>query len=647
MKLEKSALGVDITPASSRDSPVYAVALVKNDEVVFTDERVEAKYLLRYIKKFKPDFLATDNVFELARNENEIRKLAFLLPDKTCLVQVTGNPSSPSSSLIDIARARGFEVGTKLSPVETAIIAAKLALKEEGYKIKLKENETFIIVTKAIEPSAGGMSMSRYKRKIFSNISHAISIIKGILNNNHLPYDFFPSKHPNEGGVFIVQAQRDIVKKYIKPYEGYGIRIRIAPVVRNRIINKEEIENSLRLLLVGYDPGITVGIAAIDLKGNLILLESNKYTGLDEIREKLARHGRPIIISTDKPSVPVMVSKLASSFGAEIFSPKGEMRIDEKKEIVKKYLEEKELFNIKLDSHKRDALAAVINAFKKYQPLYNEIEEEIKKANLERISAQEVFEKVIKSKKNVKETIEEIEKSITSKEIKIKEIRHEVYDKEEIEKNKRKLEEMKSLIKLLQNIITEKENVITSLKKKIEMLQKEERARIRTNREVVLLNQRIEILIEENNKLREEMEKYRKIFKAINDSLAEVIEKKSELLVEEDPTALEDKQREVRIFRELPKFEEKTLNLLLKNRTKAILYKDKAEESTLRSLERIGIPVIKLEEIPHMDLGNIVIVNKSELCKKIEEKKSKLIEFDDEERKKLIKLFEDYRKLKI
>ncbi len=647
MNLEKSALGVDINPGSSRDNPTYSIALVKNDEVIFTDEKAEMKDLLRYIRKFKPDFLATDNVFELVRNEDELRRLAFLLPDETCLVQVTGNPSSPSSNLIDIAKARDFNVGTKLSPKEAAILAAKLALLEEGYKIKLRENETFIIVSKATEPSAGGMSMNRYKRKIQSNVLYAASTIKEILNRNQLSYDFFPSKHANEGGVFIVQAQRDIVKKYVKPYEGYGVRIRILPVVRSRIINKEEIQNPFRLLLVGYDPGLTVGIAAIDLKGNLILLESHKYTGLDEIREKLARYGRPIIVATDKPSVSTIISKLASSFGAKIFSLKNEIRVDEKKEIVKKYLEEKELTNIKLDSHKRDALAAALYALKNYQQLYNDIKEEIKKSNLDDISEQEVFEKIIKKGKNIKEIIEEIKKSKDAKEIMPKEIKYDIYNKDEIEKIRRKLDEMKNLLKVLQNLLNEKENTILQLKNKIEKLQKEERIKIKLDREIALQSQRIKMLIEENERLRQEIENYKRASELINESLIKVVEDKAEILVLEEPTSIRDKPREFRVFLELPKLEEKTLNLLLKNKTKAVLYKQKAEEYTVRSLEASGIPVIRLEEIPHVELSNIVIVDKIELNKKIEEKKSKLSGLKEEERRKLIKIFEDHRKLKI
>jgi len=645
----QSAIGVDINPSGLKDlNRVYSIALVKGEEVVFTAEKITYKELLRYTRKFKPDILATDNVFELAKDETEIKKLAFLLPDKTILVQVTGNPSNPLDTLVNIAKAKGIEVSNKLSPIETAILAAKLALKGEGYKIKLREDETFILVTKATEPSAGGMSLNRYKRRIYTNILHAISHIKSILTSNNFLFDFFPSKHANEGGIFIVQAQREIVKRYIKPYEGYGIRIRILPVVRNRIITKEEIRNISRPLIVGYDPGITVGICVIDLKGNVMLLESLRYAGLDEIREKIAKIGNPVIIATDKATISAMINKLAATFNAEIWKPQRDLSIEEKKNIVKDFIQGISYGEIKLDTHKRDSLAAAVLAFRKYYPIYQSIERELKEKNIEHINPQTVFEKVIKTKRNIKEIINEIkEMSERSEEVIIQEPKQEVW-KNEVDKIKKQLEETKRLLKALQSIIDEKNQKISELSEKIERLKNEERLKIKASNEIAVLKQKIDALTEENKKLLKEIENHKEKLNNIYKAFEMLYMNKAEILKKENIEEIQSmNNKEIRYFDSIPRLEIKELNLLIRSKLKAIIYKDKADDLSLNYLENNDVFVIKLDELPYIEIDKFIIVDKAALQSLITLKKKARQEVNKEEKEKIARLFEEYRKLKI
>ncbi|HLI45716.1 MAG TPA: DUF460 domain-containing protein [Geobacterales bacterium] len=644
----KTALGADINPSQSRETVSYSIAYLNEDRIIYTAEKVSFKELLKYVRKFKPDVLATDNIFELAKDEGEIRKLAFLLPDQTNLIQVTGNPTNPSDTLINLAKSCGIEVGNKLSPLETAILAARLALKGLGYKIKLREDETFILVTKATEPAAGGMSMNRYKRRIYMNIAHAVAEIKNELVKNNISFDFFPSKHTGDGGVFIVQAQRDLVRKYIKPYDGYGIRIRILPVVRSRIVSKEEIRNISRLIIVGYDPGLTVGIAALDIKGNLLLLESERYAGLDEVREKLAKVGKPIIIATDKSVTPAMINRLASDFGAEIWKPQKDLQIEEKKKLSKDFLGEIGRFEIKLDTHKRDALAAAYLAFKKYRTLYEQIEEELERLNIEDISPQLIFERVLKSKRNIKETIEDELEKRRMHEVIIKEGKQTLNNREELEKIKKKLEEMMRLFKILQDLIAEKEEVITELNKKIEWLKAEERIRIKTNEEISKLKQKIEALKLENERLKNEIENYSRRFNELIGAFEDLTNNKAIILKEEDPASIKENMNlEIRYFRSIPKLEIKELNSIIKDKTKAIIYKEKIDEFSKKYLEENGISIIKLEELKYRELDKFIVLNKDELRKVIEMKSLEFEKKLEKDKEKVLKIFEEYRKLKI
>ncbi len=113
-------------------------------------------------------------------------------------------------------------------------------------------------------------------------------------------------------------------------------------------------------IIVGVDPGTTVGIAILDFDGRILLVKSKKEWGLDKVIYEISRWGSPAVIATDKAEVPEFVRKIASNFGAVIFSPDEDISVEEKKEIARKY----EI----VDAHQRDALSAAINAYKKLKP---------------------------------------------------------------------------------------------------------------------------------------------------------------------------------------------------------------------------------------------------------------------------------------
>ena len=96
----------------------------------------------------------------------------------------------------------------------------------------------------------------------------------------------------------------------------------------------------------------------MDLKGNLVFLWSKKNATEQEVINEILKHGQPIIFATDKRKIPSFIQKLSDRFLVDVFSPKKDLSISLKKQLVKE-------FGIKLKSpHELDALASALYYYK-------------------------------------------------------------------------------------------------------------------------------------------------------------------------------------------------------------------------------------------------------------------------------------------
>ena len=69
------------------------------------------------------------------------------------------------------------------------------------------------------------------------------------------------------------------------------------------------------LLVVGIDPGTTIGYAVLDLDGNLIKIDSSKHITLSSLISGITAIGKVILVGTDKKAVPGFVKKFAVKGG--------------------------------------------------------------------------------------------------------------------------------------------------------------------------------------------------------------------------------------------------------------------------------------------------------------------------------------------
>ncbi|MBZ2165802.1 DUF460 domain-containing protein [Methanobacterium spitsbergense] len=147
-----------------------------------------------------------------------------------------------------------------------------------------------------------------------------------------------------------------------------------------------KIEGSHRAVIVGHDPGLTVGIAILDLKGNLISLASFKEIRRSEIVSHIINYGRAVLIATDVFPAPKNVKKIASTLNSKIWSPYRSMSVESKIYIVDSYLQniftDKKSFNLPQNAHERDALAAAVKTYRDYLKKFQQIEKRAEKADL-------------------------------------------------------------------------------------------------------------------------------------------------------------------------------------------------------------------------------------------------------------------------
>ncbi len=155
-----------------------------------------------------------------------------------------------------------------------------------------------------------------------------------------------------------------------------------------------------QLLIVGVDPGTTLGYAAIDFEGNIIKLHSEKNLDLNLLISELIKFGRPLIVAGDKEYNPDFIARLAVKLGARVICPDYDLKVSEKREIAKEF----ETGN----QHEIDALASALFALKKIGSLLKKINIYVEHYKKEDIR-QQLIEFVVGKGLNIWDSVEIIE----------------------------------------------------------------------------------------------------------------------------------------------------------------------------------------------------------------------------------------------
>jgi predicted RNase H-like nuclease (RuvC/YqgF family) len=387
-KIPALIIGFDILPQqspSARKSPKYAMAIFKG-AILESNGSVSRTELLKRVRKLKPDILATDNLFELASTEKGVIDYLSKIPSKTRIVQVTGSPIYGLTSITKLAKRYELQIERHPTPIESAILIAKLAALGVGTEISALARETRIIISRARNIGSGGFSQARFQRRMHGAIQQVARSIIDKIVKKQMDYDQYETRTAYGWSRCLIHVYDsfDNVSKIVQSETNRiaGVAVRISPVKHRTILylqrkGKTDQVGPRQALVVGIDAGTTVGIAISDISGRVIALQSGRSLSRGDVIRYLVKFGKPILIAADVSPAPSFIEKLSTSLQAPLFVPEKLLSVTEKRELAKSFT--KESNGQPKNAHQRDALAAIANVFhvydRKLRLLHNRISE--------------------------------------------------------------------------------------------------------------------------------------------------------------------------------------------------------------------------------------------------------------------------------
>ena len=502
--------GIDIARGSSRaqEAPRYAVAVLRDGEITH-HTMLRLHRILRMLNKDRPDYIAVDNIFELAPNKKGLIHILEKLPDNTRLVQVTGGIHQ--KPLLRLAHEHGLSVN-QFDPVQEAEACAILASLGVGEEVSLFEDITRIKVSRARSLGRGGWSQNRYRRKVHGAVKEKSREIESILRKFSRDTGYKYTERITEGfggyvrSEFTVKARRDRVP--VKPSANADVQVTVRSVERDKIQYLPLKKAGRQYTIVGIDPGTTVGVAILSLDGELLLSESIRGISHDQVVRMIAEYGKPAIVATDVYPTPSAVEKIRRSFNAVIWSPGGEIRAEDKIALAR-------TFGYSND-HERDSLTAAIATYKSYKNVFSRIEKRAPKyLNADSIkfhvingdSIEEAIEKVASESKiqiRVKPEPEPVKEELTDTDEMVMKLR------EEIKQKNSQIKQLKEYVSELKYESGQKDRNIEKLEMRINKIKNSIYKQIKREREIRIKDTEIGRLNKELAKTRKNLKNQRR-----------------------------------------------------------------------------------------------------------------------------------------
>ncbi len=331
-------------------------------------------------------------------------------------------------------------------------------------------------------------------------------------------------------------------------------------------------------LIVGIDPGITAAAAFLDADSDFYVTLSRRNFTFSEICEAIAQHGDPIIIAADTQHEPQMLRKIASTFGCKLRVPKKDMMVGEKK-----FMTEGLAYR---NDHERDALAAALHAKQEFQTLFDKIDFYLDKKGVKNLSP-DVKELIVKGEAA---NIEQAVKMLASEERKETRVISKVIESKKVLELRQKIHQLEKGKSILESYVKHLEEENNILKRSWKILEpkkswdKEPKIRI--------LEETIAKMRKENERLKNETECYK-----------DLIGKDIELVYPyEEGTDFSGK-----VVLVDGNFNEK---VIVKQNPKAVI----CDKPFLAE-----VPIMPRDKIKIQAIGNVLIVDKNELEKGLQE----------------------------
>lgn len=356
--------GVDIfkgSPRSKKEQEKYSLAVLAPGSGLEEYREISRFKLFRMIKQKKPNILAVDNIYELAKDKKHLLSFLKRLPYETKLIQVTNN-----QKLSKIASDYNLSFDKK-SSLESATVCALLASRGVGYEVSYISDRTKIRVSRSRSLGKGGWSQNRYRRKVHGMVKLKVKEIKDYLDKKGIEYSLTIKEGYGgyTSGLFLVED--NITNIGISSERGSDVQVNLSPIAKDSL-GFERYSKNKKYLIVGIDPGTTAAIALLDLDGNVVNISSSRNTSVAKMIKYIRERGKPVVISTDVYPVPDTVEKIKRAFNTMIYSSK-DTATEDKINLTKGFN-----FN---NVHERDALFAALDAHKKFKNKFEKIDKEI------------------------------------------------------------------------------------------------------------------------------------------------------------------------------------------------------------------------------------------------------------------------------
>ncbi len=299
----------------------------------------------------------------------------------------------------------------------------------------------------------------------------------------------------------------------------------------------------------------------------------------------------------------------------------------------------------------RDALAAAYFTFKKIYPTLVKIESELKDFLLSKEDMNKIFEKIIKEKRTLREAFEETIKDESYEELKVPSVKiqkQELNDKS-LEILKRRVDELERITNFQSLKLQEKDSIIAKLKQEVEKLKDENYLNIKKNVEVSLLKRRIEDLLNENKRLEEEIIEGKLIIRKLIDKIKELKKREQDVFIIIDNLENIENEKiigEVVVTKNINKISNKILTLLASSKVKLIVTLKEVPKEIVYFLNNHGIVVLKIDELDHYIIENIVFLNPKQIKEKLSTYQQLIREKEEDEKERIIKFLKDLKEIK-
>ncbi|MCX6776951.1 MAG: DUF460 domain-containing protein [Candidatus Micrarchaeota archaeon] len=132
--------------------------------------------------------------------------------------------------------------------------------------------------------------------------------------------------------------------------------------------------DELKQLIIGIDPGTTIGYAIFDFEKKTFSVGSKREMSKEELVDIISKEGKPSLLACDVNHAPELLLKLASYFNSRVFIPDKDMSEREKNQLVEgmKFSNE----------HEKDAAAAAMKAFRFYENKLRQVDRILKEKGL-------------------------------------------------------------------------------------------------------------------------------------------------------------------------------------------------------------------------------------------------------------------------